>query len=114
MRHEMRLNESPFKGIKSGRQKYETRLLDEKRRMINVGDTIIFSKRPNLSEKIEVKVVKIVKASNFEQLFKKILPVEANYPPDFTPKDCGNNMLKYYTIEDQEKYGVVAFRVKPL
>jgi ASC-1-like (ASCH) protein len=114
MRHEMRLNENPFQEIKSGLQKYESRLLDDKRRGINVGDTIIFSKRPDLTEKIEVKVVKVVRASNFEELFSKISPVDANYPLSFTAKDCALNMLKYYSLEEQAKYGVVAFGVELL
>ena len=52
IRHEMKLNAKAFVDVKTGRQKYETRLFDEKRRKISVGDTIIFSKLPELNEKI--------------------------------------------------------------
>ena len=42
MVHYMRLNPKPFEKIASGRKTCELRLNDEKRKLISVGDTIIF------------------------------------------------------------------------
>ena len=39
MVHEMKLHESPFKKIKSGKKTVELRLYDDKRRKINIGDS---------------------------------------------------------------------------
>ena len=45
----MKLNSTAFGGVKKGIQKYETRLLDEKRSKIQIGDTIIFYKLPDFA-----------------------------------------------------------------
>lgn len=44
--HNMKLNEEPFDMMKSGIKDIEYRLNDEKRRQIQIGDTITFYKRP--------------------------------------------------------------------
>ena len=41
--HNMKLNPYPFEMIKSGQKTIELRLLDEKRQLIKVGDTIVFT-----------------------------------------------------------------------
>jgi len=112
MKHEMKLNAKAFVDVKTGHQKYETRLFDEKRRKISVGDTIIFSKLPELNEKILVKVIRIIKAKNFEELFLLFPTKDANWPLNYSNYDCAKDMLKYYSHEDQERYGVVAFEIE--
>jgi len=52
----MKLNESPFEKIRSGEKIIEIRLYDDKRKNINIGDIIIFSKLPDLKEILSVKV----------------------------------------------------------
>jgi ASC-1-like (ASCH) protein len=111
MKHEMKLNSTAFGGVKKGIQKYETRLLDEKRSKIQIGDTIIFYKLPDLKEKTEVKVTNIIRAKNFNELFTMFPVTEANWPSNFTIEDCAKSMEKYYSIKDQNKYGVVAFKL---
>jgi len=56
MEHQMKLNESPFEKIRSGEKIIEIRLYDDKRKNINIGDIIIFSKLPDLKEILSVKV----------------------------------------------------------
>lgn len=46
----MKLQKSPFEKIKNGTKTVEFRLYDEKRRKINIGDQIEFSKLPDLQE----------------------------------------------------------------
>ncbi|MDY0407970.1 DUF3850 domain-containing protein [Paracerasibacillus soli] len=46
MLHKMSLYIAPFQSIKSGRKTVEVRLNDEKRRKVNIGDTIEFTKIP--------------------------------------------------------------------
>ena len=45
---ELRLNEKPFESIKKRTKTIEMRLLDEKRKQYQVGDVLIFKKRPEL------------------------------------------------------------------
>ena len=72
MIHRMKLNESPFERIKNGTKTVEFRLYDEKRRTIQIGDEIEFSKLPELQEKLLVKVIDLYKEESFEKLFKKV------------------------------------------
>ena len=108
----MRLNPEPFEYIKQRKQKYETRVLDEKRQKINIGDTIIFYKRPEQKESITVDVINIIKAKNFEELYSKLDPKDANWPATYTPKDCAESMLQFYSLEEQLEYGVVSYEIK--
>lgn len=107
----MKLNQEGFYGIKKSKQLWETRLCDEKRKTIKIDDEIEFSLLPDLKEKIEVKVINIVNAKSFEELFNKINPTEANYPKEYTPKQCAEVMKRYYTYEKQLKYGVVGIKI---
>ena len=86
MEHIMKLYESSFEELKSGRKKREYRLNDEKRKLIRVGDTIKFLKLPNLDEEFIVDVNKIETFDNWYECYSKY------YDEDF--KD------KYDSIED--------------
>lgn len=108
----MKLNPNAFQGVKEGKQKWETRLADEKRTKIKVGDTITFSKLPELTETLTTRVTKIIKAKNFSELFKLFDPIEANWPKEYTPEDCAKSMERYYSLEKQEEYGVLAFAIE--
>ncbi len=83
----MRLDPDPFEKIKLGIKKTEIRLNDKKRKGIRIGDKIVFVKRPELKEKIKVKVIKRREMES--------------YP----------NMDKYYSKEEQDKYGFVMFEI---
>ena len=109
MKHEMRLHDDPFNKIKQGTKKIEIRLNDEKRKSINIGDTIEFTNRKT-SEKMLVKVNGLFKYSNFEELYKNWDKVILVYDEDdiADPKD----MEEYYSKEEQEKYGVLAIKIE--
>ena len=68
----MKLQKSPFERIKNGTKTVEFRLYDEKRRKINIGDQIEFSKLPDLQETILVDVLDLYRDNTFENLFKKL------------------------------------------
>lgn len=67
--HEMRLHSRPFGRIKEGRQVIESRLNDEKRQQIEVGDHVVFALRPDFVEKVEAEVTEIIHAPTFRELF---------------------------------------------
>lgn len=112
MTHEMRLHPGPFGKIRAGTQVIESRLNDEKRQEINVGDHIIFSLCPDFVEKLEVEVVELLHAPTFRDLF-------ASRPLTEFGIDDGNmeraeNMYEYYSKEDESKYGVLGIKFKAL
>mgnify|MGYP004553207513 FL=1 len=59
MEHIMKLFESDFDNLKSGKKKREYRLNDDKRKQVRIGDTIRFLKLPNLEEEFVVDVKNI-------------------------------------------------------
>lgn len=54
MVRKMKLNTAPFELIRSGKKIFELRLYDDKRRKLEIGDTIIFSNVSEPEEQIAV------------------------------------------------------------
>ena len=109
MIHNMRLHNSPFELIKSGTKTIELRLDDEKRKLINIGDIIVFENRTT-NEQIRVKVVNLHKYDSFEKLYKHFDKISLGYAKD--EEANYKDMEKYYSSSEQEKYGVVGIEIK--
>lgn len=109
MKHNMNLNDSPFNRIKNGTKTIELRLNDEKRQLLKENDLIEFVNRATL-EKITVQIVRLYKYPNFKELYKHFDKISMGYDEDdiANPKD----MEKYYSKEEQDKYGVIGIKVK--
>ena len=107
---ELRLNEKPFNSIKKGTKIIEMRLLDEKRKQYKIGDILIFKKRPEEVETLKVKIINLHKVNSFKDLYDRFDKVKLGYTEDETanPED----MQEFYSIEDQEKYGVVGIEIE--
>ena len=107
--HIMKLQPGPFDRIKSGQKIIESRLYDEKRRSIQLGDEIEFQRNPDLEETIKVDVVGLLNYPMFEDLMN-----------DFAPKLFGgetkegllNEISEFYSIEDQKEYSVLGIKIK--
>jgi len=104
----MNLNNNPFNLIKNGTKTIELRLNDEKRQLLKENDFIEFTNRVTL-EKIIVKIEGLYKYSNFKELYKHFDKIAIGYDKyDIAnPKD----MEKYYSKEEQDKYGVIGIKV---
>ena len=72
MVHEMKLNDKAFNNIKNGIKKFELRLYDDRRKNINLGDTIIFHNLNNLDDTISVNVLALLRYPSFKDLFTDI------------------------------------------
>ena len=111
MTHEMNLHDEPFKLIQNGSKTIELRLNDEKRQLLNIGDTIKFTNRIT-NEEILVRITNLYKYNSFEELYKNFDKVSMGYKEyeEANPID----MELYYSKEEQEKYGVLAIEIKLL
>lgn len=109
--HYMKLHNDPFNLIKSGTKTIELRLNDLKRQKIKVGDLIEFTNRVT-DEKMVVRVVDLIKFNSFSDLYKNFSKVSIGYREDeeANPSD----MELYYSLEDQEKYGVLAIKIEKI
>ena len=105
MLHKMKLKEKPFESIKDGSKTVEFRLYDEKRKLINIGDQIEFSKLPELEEKILVDVLDLYRDDSFENLFRKLIKDEEEI------QRKTKAMREFYSSEEEEKYGVVGIKI---
>lgn len=106
MNHSMKLLEKPFNNIKNGTKTIEFRLYDEKRKQIQIGDTIEFSKLPKQTEKIKVKVVDLYPAKTFKELFEKL---------ELSSEEIDKKVQGMYTIYSPEKeaeYGVLGIKIE--
>ncbi len=108
--HEMNLNPLAFSGVKSGKQKIEVRLNDQKREEIKVNDHITFYLLPDKREKIVVKVIQLLKYPTFKELFSNISLEDWN-ARDWSIDMAIEQMHKYYSLEDENKYGVVGIKI---
>lgn len=109
MKYEMNLNNGPFEQIKNGTKIIELRLNDEKRQLLTEGDLIEFTNRESL-DKIIVKIEKIYKYPSFEELYKDFDKISLGYDKDDIADS--KDMEKYYSKEEQKKYGVLGIKIK--
>lgn len=86
------------------------RLYDDKRRKISIGDKIIFS---NIVD--DDTLVVIVKAlficETFRDLFEEISSEECGNPKDMPIESAVDHMREYYSLEDEQKYGVIGIKI---
>lgn len=113
MLHEMKLQSKYFDKIKSGEKIYEVRLNDEKRKNIDVGDTIIFSREADLKEKIMTSVQDLLYFASFEEM-AKTLPSKDIGLENMDIKSIINTYHTFYSLENEKKYGVVGIKIKAL
>ena len=105
MRHQMKLQQSPFEKIKEGTKTIEIRLNDEKRQLLKIGDEIEFVSLQNPEQIIVTEVIEIITFSNFKELFSQL-------PPNEYGGGVSSDMYKYYTQEDESRFGVLGIKLR--
>lgn len=106
---EMRLQEKYYDFIKSGTKRIELRLYDEKRRLIQLGDEILFFKNDDDSESVRAKVVGLLRYEGFEKLFQDF-GVEILADESVTKEELLVDLNKFYPEETQKELGVIGIR----
>lgn len=97
---EMNLLDEYFKEVKNRKKTVEVRLYDVKRKSIKVNDIIRFNNRLT-NEKIDCKVLKLIKYDNLEELLKN--------------SDVSNSkeeILNIYSLDEINKYGLLAIYIE--
>lgn len=107
--HHMHLNTLPFNLIKKEIQQIEVRLNDEKRKKLKVGDQIEFTSRDSKEEKFRVEIIDLIKKDSFDELYSLYTP-EIFGGKD--KEDLITSVYKYYSKEDEKKYGVLGIKVR--
>lgn len=102
--HQLQLATVPFDAIVSGAKTIESRLYDEKRQTIQIGDTIIFTNRENTEQTASVKVIGLLRYETFHDLFVH------NDPAKFGGESVAwleNQINEFYSVEQQKENGVI-------
>jgi ASC-1-like (ASCH) protein len=102
--HSLQLATIPFNAIATGQKVIESRLYDEKRQLIQIGDTIEFTNRELPDQKVRVRVVGLLRYETFHDLFSR------NAPEKFGGESIEwleNQINEFYTIDEQRLNGVL-------
>mgnify|MGYP000339020370 CR=1 FL=1 len=106
MIHYMNLVPSAFVKIADGSKTIELRLNDEKRKRINVGDTVVFNCNEN-SDIVTTRVKQLHKFADFESLYNALPLDECGYAKSELDTAHYTDMEQYYTKEQIKKYGAL-------
>lgn len=110
MIHNMKLNSTPFERIKSGKKTIELRLYDEKCQKIKVGDKIVFTDNTT-GETLNTTVAKLHRFNTFNELYKSLPLLKCGYTTENVDKATPADMEQYYSVEEQNKYGIVGIEL---
>ena len=111
MEHILKLQPKYFDYINNGTKRVELRLYDEKRQKINIGDTIIFQKEPELIDEIYTEIIGLKIKKSFKELINT-LDISQYSDKNETKEKFLKDLYKFYTKEKEEKYGVVGIEIK--
>ncbi len=105
--HQMKLATAPYNNIASGKKVIESRLFDEKRKQISIGDILEFSENDKPENIICATVTGLLQYKTFKELFADHEPVLfGEESRDFLL----NQIKQFYSDDDELRYGVVGIR----
>ena len=111
MKYIMKLNPKYFEFMKNGTKRIEIRLNDEKRKNIKIGDEIVFQKETELKEELVTQIVNLIIKRNFKELIDN-LDISEYADKSESLDEFLNDLYKFYTKEQEEKYGVVGIQIR--
>lgn len=107
--HHMKLKSAPFAMIARGEKTIESRLYDEKRQTIALGDSIIFTNTDDDTQALTVKVIGLLRYATFEAMFTH------NDPAKFggtNATELVTALKEYYSEDAQRHYGVLGIEIE--
>lgn len=113
MEHTLKLQPEFYDYILHGTKRIETRLYDEKRQQIRLGDTIKFLREPELTPAFTARVVGILRYADFASLFADF-DIAVLADKTYTKERLLATMQQFYPLTKQQQYGVVGFRIEPI
>lgn len=120
----MHLSDTMFQAIQEGTKTVEVRLYDDKRHQIDIGDYIEFYRNNRRDTCVKMRVIDLRIKRTFKELFKRDIdlvntemyfsPEQLGFPEKSTIHSLVQEMYKYYTKDQERKYGVVAILLEKL
>lgn len=112
MIHTLNLKDIYFDLISSGEKVLEGRLNDEKRKLINIGDEIIFNKQ-GFDKTLNAIVEEKYFFKDFEEMAERLDKSELGFAKK-SKQEMIDTYYEIYSKDKVEKYGVVIFRIKKI
>lgn len=110
--HEMNLRKEPFNKIVNGTKIVESRLYDEKRRLIKIGDKINFTctdeQKP---ESVTVAVDDLFIYKNFATM---MIELSSHWFGHEKSQDAINEINQFYSLESQREWGVLGIKISKI
>ena len=114
MMHNFRLNDEQLLLIENNIKDIELRLYDEKRKLISVNDDIVFE-GIHSGKRILTRCTALHRGKTFLELFNKFdSNIRFGSLPKETHEQMADQMRKFYSEEQELKYGVIGIEVKYL
>ena len=114
MRHFMKLHDEPFELIEREVKTFELRLYDEKRQLIKIGDEIVFSRRSDPDRTVSCTVTSLNVFESFDELYEHLPLLKCGYTSENFAKAKPGDMAKYYSPEEEKRFGVVGIGIRKL
>ena len=111
MRYEMHLNKLPFEQMEKGEKTLEIRLNDSKRKLMNVGDEILFTNRSNEKETLLKTIKELRIYSSFAEMANNENCVLAGFDKGYTVQSVIDTYHTYYSPEEEQKFGVIVIEL---
>lgn len=112
MLHTMNLKPEPFEHMACGTKTIELRLYDEKRRLIQVGDTLVFHHTEDSTRTLTAVVTALHCYPDFVALYDALPLERCGYRPEELADASPSDMDAYYSREKQARYGVVGIELQ--
>lgn len=109
--HTIKVKEKYFSLIKNKEKIYEVRLLDDKRKQIKIGDIIKIFKEPLMQEYLEARVEDLLFFKSFNQMANSLPAKQIGFNGQGV-QEIVNEYYKFYTTQDEQKFGIVAIKLK--
>ena len=109
--YRMQLQPLPFNQISAGIKRLEIRLFDEKRRNIQVGDSVEFYNAQDPANICKKRISAVTHAASMLDLFHEISLESAGWPQGTLPEKAVADMRKYYSEDEEKKWGAVALHL---
>lgn len=100
--HNMMLHAGPFADIASGVKKSELRLHDAKRRLLAVGDHIVFTSRADESQALAVRITLLIPYVSWRELYHGHKDEYGHFE-----EEAFVNSFPYYSPIEEAENGVV-------
>ena len=111
MRYEMRLNKLPFEQMVEGKKTIEVRLNDAKRKLLAIGDEVLFSNRDNPNQTIVKKVADLRLYNSCAEMANNENCVLAGFNKGYTVEEVVDCYYTFYTADEEKQFGVLAIEL---